>query len=120
LGVPDISGLTEHRSFGEGLELFLFSRVTSRQVEAPVLASVDRDSVNPSPELRVPAKLVDRLENLDEDLLGHVLGLLATPEHSMHQAKDAIAVELHELVERPLVTSDEALDEALFGGVFGT
>ena len=65
----------------------------------PVLAQVDRDQIQvPS---CVAAKLVNRLEDLDEDLLSHVLLRPSAPACG-HEPIHAIAVELDELVERPL------------------
>ena len=66
---------------------------------------------------RVAAKLVNGLEDLDEDLLRHVLGFVLAGEHAQHEPEYAVAVELDELVERPLVTGDVAFDEPLLVGI---
>jgi hypothetical protein len=52
--------------------------------------------------------------------LSHVLGFFTPTEHAVHEAIDPIAVELDELVERTLVTSDEAFYESPFGRIFET
>jgi len=61
-------------------------------------AEVHGDSINPGRELRVAPKLIDRLEDLHEDFLRQVLGLVAPAEHPEHQREDAPLIEDDELV----------------------
>src|SRR5690606_22089455 len=90
--------------------------MTPRHVLHPVLTKVDGDAINPGAELGVAAELSDGFEDLDEDLLGHVLRFVAPPEHAEHQREHAVLVELNELVERSLVVRPQALDELTLAG----
>src|SRR5262249_37824067 len=53
-----------------------------------------------------------RLENLDEDLLHQVFGLVAPTQHPEYQAENAFLVQLDELVERPFVAVAQTLNES--------
>ena len=88
--------------------------MAARQVLHAIFAEVYGDSINPGAELRVAAERSDRLEDLDEDFLRHVLGLVAASEHAKYEPEHPLLVGLYELVERALVVGNEPLDETLF------
>ena len=103
--------LAHRHALLQGLELVLLAGVPHAQVLGPVFAEVDRDSVDPRRELRLPAERADRLEDLDEDLLREVLRLGPVAEHPQDEREDAPLVGPHERVERSLVARHEPLDE---------
>jgi hypothetical protein len=61
--------------------------------------------------------VIDRFEDLHEDFLRHVLGLVSAREHPEEEPVDALAVQLDQLVERTLVARGEALDELQLVGI---
>jgi hypothetical protein len=63
--------------------------VPAREVFGAVFTEVDGDAIDPGGELRVAPELIDRLEDLDEDLLRHVLGLVAPAEHAEDEHEHA-------------------------------
>jgi hypothetical protein len=84
--------------------------VAALQVLQAILAVVDRDPVEPGGEFRVTAKAVDRLEDGDEDLLGHILGLLRRAQHAEDHLVDLHLVQLEDLGEGSLVALLEPPD----------
>src|SRR5439155_18606822 len=88
--------------------------VPPREVLHTVFAEIDGDAIDPGAEPRITAERADRLENLHEHFLRHVLGLVAPAEHAQEQPEHSLLVSLHELVERALVMGNQTLDEAPF------
>jgi hypothetical protein len=64
---------------------------------------VGGDPVQPGRQLGVAPERVDRLEDGDEHLLGHILGLLPVAEHPVGEVVDPVAVLLEQLAEGLLV-----------------
>ena len=88
----------------------------SPQVLEPILAKVDRDSVEPRGQAAVAPEGVDRQETAHEDVLGDILGFDGVPDHSQAQVEDGPLVPHHELVESELLAPLQALDESVFFG----
>src|SRR5690606_36730951 len=90
--------------------------VAPSQVLHAVLTQVDRDAVIPRAQLGISAELTDGFEDLNEDLLGHIVGFIAAPEHAEYQREHAVLVELYKLVKRSLIVSASALKELTLAG----
>src|SRR6185369_12330805 len=66
---------------------------------AEVQAGVHRDPVEPGAEGAVPAEPVDGAIGIQEDLLGHVVGVLGIVHVAIAEPVDVALVALHETVE---------------------
>jgi hypothetical protein len=93
----------------------LVAGVATRQILRPILTEVHGDPINPGRELRVAPKLIDRLEDLHEDFLRQVLGLVAAPEHAKDQREHPPLIEDDELREGSLIARHQPRDELRLG-----
>ena len=77
----------------------------------PVQDHAGRDRVQPGRQRRLPAKLLQRAEGLDERLLGEVLGQVAASAHPVRQAEDPVDVRVVDLPFRGRIAPPRALDQ---------
>ena len=74
-------------------------------------AEVAADADEPGLEVRAPIERVQRLEDLEEDVLRQVLGLVVPADELVGQVEDLAPVLADDLIPRHLIAGEAALDE---------
>ncbi len=80
-----------------------------------VEAAVARDPIQPRPDVDRSLVGEDRVERGGENLLEHVLGVLARAEQMPAEGEQPRLVAIHEQLERVLVAAADQRDEPLIG-----
>ena len=77
-------------------------------IDAQIPADADELSGNSVP---VPVERLQRLEDLEEDVLRQVLGLVVPPDELVGEIEDLAPVLAHDLLPRQLIAAEAALDQ---------
>ena len=87
---------------------------------AVVVGRVDRQAIEPGPELAPGAETLQVSENPDEDLLGHVLAILARDPQEAEYAQDPPLMAVEKGLQGADLSVDGRLDQRLVGSVLIT
>ena len=74
-------------------------------------AEVAADADEPGLEIRAPIERVQRLEDLEEDVLRQILGLVMAADELVGEVEDLAPVLADDLLPRRLIACETALDE---------
>ena len=88
---------------------------TPPEAASAVQYGVDRDAVDEGGEAGLPPEAMAAAVEIQEDLLGDILGLFAAAQHAQRQPEDPPLVAADETSEGDLVTSAPALDQFAVG-----
>jgi hypothetical protein len=76
-------------------------------------AEVAADADDPGLEVRAPVEGLQRLEDLQEDVLREVLGLVVLADELVGHVEDLAPVLAHDRLPRDLIAAETLLDEAV-------
>src|SRR5690606_13290068 len=82
---------------------------------AVVDTEVAADAAEPGLKVGAPVEGVQRLEDLDEDVLGQILGFVVTADELVRDVEHLAAVRTHDLFPRGLVTGQTPRDQGISG-----
>jgi hypothetical protein len=88
---------------------------TPPEAASAVQCGVDRDAVDEGGKAGLPPEAMAAAVEVEEDLLGDILGLFAAAQHAQRQPEDPPLVAADEALEGDLVTSTPALDQLAVG-----
>jgi hypothetical protein len=97
------------------MEQALETRPTAPETASAVQCSIHCDAVDEGGEARLLAEAMTAAVEVQEDLLGDILGLFAAAQHTQRQPEDPPLVATNQGLEGDLVTSAPALDQLAIG-----
>jgi len=97
------------------MEQALETRPTAPETASAVQCGIHRDAVDEGGEARLLAEAMTAAVEVQENLLGDILGLFAAAQHTQRQPEDPPLVATNQGLEGDLVTSAPALDQLAVG-----
>src|SRR5262245_1900 len=100
------------------IERDLIGLVTTPPPPLAIASMVDDDAINPRLQGRLTAELVNRAEDVEEDVLRQVRGFVPVTEHVVRELKHHPLVTRDQFGTRRLFTGGTALDERGLAGAY--